>query len=187
MVVDQQDVDTWFYVAMLESIIEQHHIDILLTSSQFFNTMHAVFVDSHRDLGIFLFHLERLIANVMSRGCEVGHYKTLRLALIASAQHSHLRQPLKQFYQIFHMRRLSCAAHCDVAHRDNWQGEGTALQDTHLEEGIPEAYYQSVEPAQRCQPLIDLDKIAFHLMRDIDITTYLIVVTKGKRACRRLR
>jgi hypothetical protein len=25
------------------------------------------------------------------------------------------------------------------------------------------------------------------LMRDIDITTYLIVVTKGKRACRRLR
>jgi hypothetical protein len=52
----------------------------------------------------------------------------------------------KQTDKILYVRGLACATHGDIAHRDDWGTKGTALQDTHLEQQIPDAYAQAIEP-----------------------------------------
>lgn len=56
---------------------------------------------------------------------------------------------------------FSCAPHSDIAHRDNGGTEGTALQDAHLEQQIPDTHAQTIEPSQAQQLIIDFDEIAF--------------------------
>jgi acyl-CoA synthetase (AMP-forming)/AMP-acid ligase II len=46
----------------------------------------------------------------------------------------------------------------DVAHRDNGYGIRPALQDTCLEEHVPEGYAGAVEPTQRQQLLVETDE-----------------------------
>jgi hypothetical protein len=56
---------------------------------------------------------------------------------------------------------LACSTHSDIAHRDNGGTEGTALQDAHLEQQIPDTHAQTIEPSQAQQLIIDFDEIAF--------------------------
>ena len=57
---------------------------------------------------------------------------------------------------------LTGAANGDIADGDDGYGEGTAFQDTHLKEGVPETDCHSVDPTQREQLLVDIDKVAFN-------------------------
>ena len=47
------------------------------------------------------------------------------------------------------MGRLACASDGDVAHRDDGQIEGLALQQSDVEEHVPDSYAEFVDPAER--------------------------------------
>ena len=73
-------------------------------------------------------------------------------------------------------------------------GTSKTFQNAHLEECIPDANDQSVEPAQWQKPFIDFYEVAFQcfllvvtLFAINDHVLYRIVVENGSLACRRLR
>jgi hypothetical protein len=70
---------------------------------------------------------------------------------------------LQQADEILHMRCFARTTDGDITDGDDRHLEGTALQDTHLEEHVPESDAQSVEPAERTQFLININKVAFHV------------------------
>ena len=89
---------------------------------------------------------------------------------------------------------LSGAADGDVTDGDDRCAVRTAFQNAHLEECIPDANDQSVEPAQWQKPFIDFYEVAFQcfllvvtLFAINDHVLYRIVVENGSLACRRLR
>ena len=69
---------------------------------------------------------------------------------------------------------FSCAPHSDIAHRDNGGTEGTALQDAHLEQQIPDTHAQTIEPSQAQQLIIDFDEIAFQNFLTIHYSLFTI-------------
>ena len=165
VIVDQQDVDARFHVTVLESIVEKDHVDLLtsLSVDELLDATGALGVDSQGDIRKLLSHLERLVANVPHGGILSCQHEAMRLALIAATEHCHVHVILQQTDEILHMRRLACATYRDVAYGDDRHLEGTALQEPHLEEEVPEADSQAVAPAQWQQFLIDIDEVAFHL------------------------
>ena len=164
VVVNQQDIDAWLDVAMLESIVKQHHIGVLclLVACETIDAMTTVPVNGDIDIRILLLHLVRLITNHTRRGVLVGQHIARALALVAPAEYCHLRLVLKQTNQILYMRCLARAAHCDVPHRDDGGLEGTAFQHAHLKQLVAESYTDTVEPADGQQPFAYLDEITFH-------------------------
>ena len=57
---------------------------------------------------------------------------------------------------------LTRAANGDVTDGDDRCLVGTAFQDTHLEEQVPEAHADAVKPTQRQQLLVNADEVALN-------------------------
>ena len=110
----------------------------------------------------FLEYLERLVANVAHGGVLLCQYETVALTFVAPAEHGYIRLVFQQMNEVFHMGCLACAADGDIANGDDGHLIGVALQDAHLEEHIPESHSQAVEPTQRPQFLVNIDKVTFH-------------------------
>ena len=153
MVVDEQDVDAWFYIPVLEGVVEQYDIDCLigLVLSEPVDAAGALAVDSNGDVGELLLHLIRLIADHAHGRLGIGEHKSVALTFIAATEHSHVGLVFQQSYQILYMGCLASATDGDVANGDDGYGKRPALQDTHLKEHVPEADAQTVKPAQRAQ------------------------------------
>ena len=141
MVIDQQDIDARLDITVLESIVEQYHIDIqtALVGCQVVDTTGALPIDSHGDTWELLLHLIGLVANHLHGGILVGQHEALALSLIATTEHGHVHMVLQQADEVLYMRGLSSTAHRDVTHRDDRRTERAALQDSHLEQQIPDA------------------------------------------------
>ena len=90
VVVDQQDVDARLYVAMLEGIVEQDDVETAVLFGQYLYAVHAFHVHRYDGVGILPLHLERLVANVAHGAVLVGDDESLRLSLIAPAEHGNL-------------------------------------------------------------------------------------------------
>ena len=60
------------------------------------------------------------------------------------------------------MWSLTSSAYGNVAHRYNRNIKGAALQDSHLEEQIPNTNPQAIEPTQWQQILVYRYKVAFY-------------------------
>ena len=146
MVVDQQYVDAWFYVAVLEGIVKKYDVNGVVLG-QLGYAPSAVLVDGNGDAGELLLHLVGLIANLLHGRVLVGQHVTTALALVASAQYGHFKLVFQQLDEVFNVGRLACASNGDVAYGDDGYLIILALQDSHVEEEIPEAYPYAVEPA----------------------------------------
>ena len=129
MIVHEQNVDARLDVTVLECIIEEDDVDLLacLAIDELLDTAYAITVDSHRDVGKLLKHLIGFVADVPHRRILIGQYETVALALITAAEDGYVHVILQQADEIFHVRRLACAAHSDVAYGDDWHTEGMAL------------------------------------------------------------
>ena len=129
VIVHEQNVDARLDVTVLECIIEEDDVDLLacLAIDELLDTAYAITVDSHRDVGKLLKHLIGFVADVPHRSILIGQYETVALALITAAEDGYVHVILQQADEIFHVRRLACAAHSDVAYGDDWHTEGMAL------------------------------------------------------------
>ena len=90
MIIYQQDVDARFDITVLESIVEQYHVDVLLfllsfVGCQQFDAVASVLIDSHDDILKLLLHLEGFVAYLRHRGLLVGHDESFAFAFISSA------------------------------------------------------------------------------------------------------
>ena len=139
MVVDQQDVDAWFYVTVLEGIVKEYDINGVVFGQPGYASS-SVFVDGNCDARELLPHLVGLITNLPHGRVLVGQHVTVALALVATAQYSHFKLVFQQLGEVFHMGCLACASNGNVANRDDGYFIVLALQDAHIEEEIPEAY-----------------------------------------------
>ena len=165
VVVDEQDIDAGLHIAVLESIIEQDDVYVfdVFPAGQFVNAVCTFLVDGHRDIGKLGLHLVGFVTDALDRRLFSGQYKSVALAFVAPAQYRHLRLVFQKPYEVFHVGRLASTADGDVADGNDGNVKRPALQDTHVEEQVPEADAQFVEPAQRQQCLIDLNEVSFHL------------------------
>ena len=114
---------------MLEGIVEEDDVDLLacLAIDELLDTAYAITVDSHRDVWKLLEHLIGLIADFPHRSILIGQYETVTLALITAAEDGYVHVILQQADEIFHVRRLACAAYSDVSYGDDRHTEGMAL------------------------------------------------------------
>ena len=118
----------------------------------------------HCHLRVFLLDLIWFITNHLHRCLRCSQYISATLALITPAQHGHIELVLQKSDEIFHMGGFACAANSDVTHGDDGYAVRLALQNTHIEEHIPEPHAQAVQPTQWQQFLIDSDEIPLHGM-----------------------
>ena len=136
VIVDEQDIDAWFHISVLEGIVEENDIDILniFSTGQILDAPCTFPIHSHGDVGELRLHLIWLIPDGADSRVLVCQHKPFGLTLIASAQHGDLRLILQQSDQILHMGCLSRSADGDVTHGDDGNVEGPTFQDTHLKE-----------------------------------------------------
>ncbi len=125
MVVNEQDIDARFDIAVLVCVVEKDDIGVPcgLVGGQPGYAFAAILVHCDIDMGKFVFHLVRLVPNEAHRGVVLGQQIAVALALIAPAKHRHLSLVLEQSDEILDMWGLARAAHSDVAHRDDRHGE----------------------------------------------------------------
>ena len=161
MIVDEQDVNARFDIAVLESVVQQNDIRGLVAGLQQFDAMRPLLVHGYGHVGELLLHLVRFIPYLTHGRVSPRQYKATALPLVATAQHGDAHLVLQQPHQILHMRRLARAANGDVAYRYDRRLVGAAFQNPHFEEEVPEADTYAVKPAQRQQPFVGLDEIAF--------------------------
>ena len=166
VVVYEQDIDAGLHVAVLVGIVEQDDIGVLggFIGGQALNAVAALFVDRHIDAGEFLQNLVRLIADITGCALLVGQHVATAFPLVAPAQYRHFHLVVKLADEVFHMRCLAGAPHRDVAHRNDGNVERLAFQDAEFEHLVTDAYADSVEPAKRGEPFVDLDEVAFHFL-----------------------
>ena len=164
VVVDEQDVDAGFYIAVLEGIVKQHHIDVLarLVFCQSHYAVAAVFVHGNGHIGIFLFHLVRLVADVFHRRFLVCQNESACLPLVTAAEHRYMELVLQESYQIFHMGGLARSPHGYVANRYHWYVKTAAFQYSHFKECVAQSDEEAVCPAKWQQPVVYLDEVSFH-------------------------
>ena len=74
---------------MLESIVEQNHVEVGLQLFQSLDTASAIGIDGYRDAGEFPFYLVRLVAYFAGGRRGVGQYEAPALAFVAPAEHGH--------------------------------------------------------------------------------------------------
>ena len=69
MVINQQDVDARFDVTVLESIVEQDHVDVLagFTVDETTDATVPFLIHGDGDIRELLLHLERLITDIIHR------------------------------------------------------------------------------------------------------------------------
>ena len=159
MVVDEQDVDAGLHVAVLEGIIENDDVRTVFKIRQTVYAPSTLLVHGDVDFRELPLDLVRLVAKVSHCGVGRGQQIAVALALVAPAQHGNLHLVLQQPDEILHVGRLARAAHGDVAHGDDRGAIGPAFQDVRLEEEIPEADSQSVQPTEWQQTLVDLYEV----------------------------
>ena len=92
MVVNKQNIDSWFYIPMLESIIKQYHVSFfcLLVSYQSFNAVTSFFINSHINVREFPLHLKRFVPDISDCRILVGKHKPFRLALVSPTKNGNL-------------------------------------------------------------------------------------------------
>ena len=176
VVVDQQDVDAGLDITVLEGVVQEYDIDILVILHQRIDAMTAVLVDSHDDIAELLLHLVRFVANLWHRGLCRSLYETSALTLVAATEHGGVEGVFQQADEILHMGCLATAPNGDVAYCNDRDVESTTLQHTDVEERVPEIGNDAIEPAQRQQPSVDFDEVAFHcwflFFRGLDISVF---------------
>ena len=140
MVVDEQNVNARLHITVLEGIIEQNDIDILyiLSAGQPLDAPCPFLVYGYGDVRELGLHLVWLIADGAGRCFLASQHESAGLALIASAQHGYLGFVFQQPDQILHMRCFTSTSDGDISDRDDRCAIRTALQNTHLEEQVPE-------------------------------------------------
>ena len=86
MIVDEQDVDARFHIAMLEGVVEEDDVDILglFVMGEAVDAVGALLVHGDIDVRKLLLHLEGLVANPRHGRGGIGEDIAFRLALIAS-------------------------------------------------------------------------------------------------------
>ena len=58
MIVNKQDIHTWFDITMLEGVVKQYHVYVILLANQLAYAVTSLAIHSHRDVvAIFRFHL----------------------------------------------------------------------------------------------------------------------------------
>lgn len=164
MVIDEQDIDARFDIAVLVGVVEEHDIGVAssLVGSEAIDTLAALLVHRDMDLRKLALHLVRLVSYQPHRRIVLCQQIAPALALIAPAEHRHLCLVLQQADEILHMRRFARSAHGDIAHRDDGHTETPASENAQFEELVAKAHAQPVEPAQGAQPVVYFDEIAFH-------------------------
>ena len=162
VIVDEQDVDARFHIAVLEGIVEEDDIDVLdiVPAGQLLNAPGAFLVHRYGNIGELRLHLVWLVTDGTDGRIVTSQHETTGLAFIAPAQHSHLRPVFQQTDQVFHMGCLSGAADGDVTDGDDRCAVRTAFQDAHLEEQVPKTDAQAVKPTQRQQLFVNADEVA---------------------------
>jgi len=150
VIVDEQDVDARLDVTVLEGIVEEDDVDILacLAIDEFLDTACTVTVDGQRDIRKLLQHLIGFVADLPHGGILIGQHEAMSLAFIAPTEDGYVHVILQQADEILHVRRLACTAYSDVAYGDDGHAERATLQDSHLEEQVPEAYAYAVKPTE---------------------------------------
>ena len=90
MVIDQQNVDASFDVTVLESIVEQDHVDILasLTVDETTDATRPFFIHSDGDIRELLLHLERFVTDIVHRRVVAGQHETTALPFVATTEDS---------------------------------------------------------------------------------------------------
>jgi hypothetical protein len=61
------------------------------------------------------------------------------------------------------MGSLTTATDSDVANSNDWHVETATLQYANIEQRVPKVGRYAVKPAQRQQPFVDFDEVAFHI------------------------
>ena len=151
VVVYEQYIDARLHIPVLESVVEQDDINVfdVFPAGQLVDAVCAFPIHGHRDIGELGLHLVGFVTDAPDRRLLSGQYKSVALAFVAPAQYRHLRPVFQKPYEVFHVGCLAGTADGDVADRDDRNGKRPALQDTHVEEQVPETDAQPVEPAQR--------------------------------------
>ena len=162
VVVDEQDVDARFHIAVLEGIVEEDDIDVLdvISAGQLIDATSTFLVHGHGDVGKLGLHLVRFVADGADGRIVTGQHKTTGLTLIAPAQNGHLRLIFQQTDEVFHMGGLAGAADGDITDGDDRRAERPAFQDAHLEEQVSETDAQAVEPTEWQQLFVNADEVA---------------------------
>ncbi len=81
-------------------------------------------------------------------GVLVSKDKSMTLPFITSTEYRYVHLVFQEPDQIFHVGSLSGAAYCNITYRDDRRAIGVTLQETRLEEHVPEAHPQSVKPTE---------------------------------------
>ena len=150
VIINEQDVHPRFDISMLESIVEQYHVDVVIVGCQLSDAVASLSIHRHCDVvAIFAFHLQRFVAHSACRCLIVGNNKPSCASLISTTEHCHPCLVLQKFYQIFHMGSLARTAHGDVTHRDYRYVKTLTAQYAYLKEHITYLHAKTVEPAQR--------------------------------------
>ena len=163
VVVYQQDVDARTHVAVLEGIVEKHHVGVAggRVVGEVVDACTTVSVYSHVYVVELALHLEGLVANVTLGRVVVGQHIAMGLALVATRQHTHLKFLVQQVDKILHVRSLARAAHRDIAHGNNGDVVALAFEHADVEHPVAQAHSDAVEPAEWCEPLVDFYEITF--------------------------
>ena len=92
MIVDEQDVDAWLHLTVLESIVEQNDVDVTVLAvvvGQSVDAIDTLVVDGYRYLRELPLHLEWFVANVSHCRIVVSDDKALGLTFVSPAKHGH--------------------------------------------------------------------------------------------------
>ena len=162
VIIDQQDIDARLHVAVLESVVEKDHIHVLRLriARHAVDALATVAVDGHIGIGKLPLHLVRLIADLVHGRVGLGQHIATALPLVASGEHAHLHPLLEQPDEILHVRGLARATYGDIAHGDDRYVKSLLAKHAKLKQLVAKTHSQTIDPAQRQQPLIDFDEVA---------------------------
>ena len=148
VVVYQQDVDARTHVAVLEGIVEKHHVGVAgdRVVGEVVDAGTTVSVYSHVYVVELALHLEGLVANVTLGRVVVGQHIAMGLALVATREHRHLHMVFEQADEVFHVWGLARSAHSDIAYRDDGQVEAATTQQSELKKLVAEVHPKAIEP-----------------------------------------
>ena len=138
---------------MLKAVVEQDHLRALLLfdGEELLYCLHTVAVHHHHRVGEFSFQLQWFVTHIPDAGVAFYDAEAATAPLVSSAEYRHAVLRCKQPDQVLNMRCLPRAAHREVSHTDDRNGEASFFEDVLVEQKVAEIHTSPVQPSQWLQ------------------------------------
>ena len=138
---------------MLESVVEQHHVDrrLYVGRKEPFNCCCTPCTDCYVHRREMLLYLKRFVSYFIGRCIRICNDKAFCLPPVSPAYDACAANTAQQLCQIFHVRRFARAANRYVSYANGWYGKFLRLEHSGIEHVVPYPRSQLVKPGKRQQ------------------------------------